>query len=96
MEAIIYHKMSEFIDWTEELKVLPAIHQMKAALEEIRREEIARFLKQIDFKENKMINDITRNIVDRVVKLPVLKLKLACKRGDDENMVQVLNEIFNL
>lgn len=96
VEAIINRELLVFLDWAEEMKVLPTIHQMKAALEKIRREEVARHLKHIDFKENDMINDLTKSIVDRVIKLPVLKLKLACKRGEDEKMIQVLNEIFDI
>ena len=96
VEAIIHNELLGFLHWTKELKVLSTIHRMKEALEKIRREEIARRLKDIDFKENDLINEITKSIVNKVIKLPVLKLKLACKRGEDENMVQVLNEIFSI
>ncbi|MGI9544168.1 MAG: glutamyl-tRNA reductase [Cyclobacteriaceae bacterium] len=96
VESIINTKLKEFLTWAKELKVLPTIHQIKAALEKIRQEELARCLKHTDLKEDDAIKNITKSIVDRVVKLPVLKLKLACKRGEDEKMVQVLNEIFDI
>ncbi len=96
VEAIIKREVSEFLEWAHEMKILPTIHQMKAALEKIRKEEISRQLKKTDFKDHELIHYITKSIVDKVVKLPALKLRLACKRGDDENMVQVLNEIFNI
>lgn len=96
VEAIINSELSGFLEWANELKVLPVIHQMKAALEKIRKEEIARHLKQLDFKGNDIIEDITKSIIDKVIKLPALKLKMACKRGEDENMARVLNEIFNV
>jgi glutamyl-tRNA reductase len=30
------------------------------------------------------------------MKLPVLQLKAACRRGDPENLIEVLQELFDL
>ena len=35
-------------------------------------------------------------MIQKVIKLPVLELKAACQRGDSENLVEVLNDLFNL
>ena len=35
-------------------------------------------------------------IVQKIMKLPVLNLKAACKRGDADQLVDVINELFDL
>jgi glutamyl-tRNA reductase len=34
--------------------------------------------------------------MQKVIKLPVLQLKAACRRGDAETLIDVLNDLFNL
>ena len=43
-----------------------------------------------------LVEKVTKNMVQKIIKLPVLHLKEACKRGEADEMVDVLNEIFNL
>jgi len=35
-------------------------------------------------------------LVQKIMKQPILHLKAACKRGESEKMVDILNELFNL
>jgi glutamyl-tRNA reductase len=35
-------------------------------------------------------------IVQKIIKMPVLQLKAACKRGEADQLVDVINEIFDL
>ncbi len=95
VEAILRNELTEFFQWSEQRQMSPTIHKMKAALEKIRQEEIAKHLKHLNLEERMMVNDLTKSIVARVVKLPVLKLKIACKRGEDVKMMAVLDEIFD-
>jgi glutamyl-tRNA reductase len=78
------------------MMVSPTIHKLKNALETIRQEEIARYLKKLGPEESKLVDDITRNIMQKIIKLPVLQLKAACKRGEAETLIDVLNDLFNL
>ena len=34
--------------------------------------------------------------MQKIIKLPVIQLKAACKRGEAETLVDVLNDLFNL
>jgi len=69
---------------------------LKEALEKIRQEELARYLKNLDQDESKRIDQITRSMMQKVIKLPVLQLKAACKRGEAETLIDVLNDLFDL
>jgi glutamyl-tRNA reductase len=35
-------------------------------------------------------------MMQKIIKLPVLQLKAACKRGEAETLIDVLNDLFNL
>ncbi|KAA5544163.1 glutamyl-tRNA reductase [Adhaeribacter rhizoryzae] len=96
VKQIISESIEQFQDWTKEMVVSPTIHKLKNALENIRQEELARHLKKLTPEETKLIDDVTRNIMQKIIKLPVLQLKAACKRGEAETLIDVLNDLFNL
>ncbi|MFT6871674.1 MAG: glutamyl-tRNA reductase, partial [Roseivirga sp.] len=39
---------------------------------------------------------LSKSITQKIMKLPVLQLKAACKRGDADKLIDVLNDLFNL
>ncbi len=96
VEAIVNQSVLEFGDWSKEMMVSPTINKLKNALEQIRREEIGRHLKTMTPDESEKIDKITRGIMQKIIKLPVLQLKAACKRGEAETLIDVLNDLFNL
>lgn len=96
VREIIAASIVEFNDWTKEMSVSPVINKLKNALEQIRQEELARYMKHMNEEESKKIDAITRNMMQKIIKLPVLQLKAACKRGEAETLIDVLNELFDL
>lgn len=96
VQSIIDEAIQGFEDWSKEMIVSPTIHRLKNALEQIRKEEINRHLKNLDEKEIEKIEMITKGIMQKIIKLPVIQLKAACKRGEAETLVDVLNDLFNL
>lgn len=96
VEAIIENEMSGFRVWRKELGISPVIQRFKEALEDIRKEEMARYLKKCTAEEVKLMEAVTKGMVNKIIKLPVLQLKAACKRGEEESLAEVLNDLFNL
>jgi glutamyl-tRNA reductase len=96
VKAIIEQAIAEFNDWSKEMLVSPTINKLKNALEQIRQEEITRYLKSMNEEEAKKVEMITKNIMQKIIKLPVLQLKAACKRGEAETLIDVLNDLFDL
>ncbi len=96
VEAIVAQAIAEFGDWSKEMIVSPTINKLKNALEQIRRDEIARHLKHLTPDESEKVEKITRGIMQKIIKLPVLQLKAACKRGEAETLIDVLNDLFDL
>ncbi|QJW88278.1 glutamyl-tRNA reductase [Spirosoma taeanense] len=96
VEAIIAQSVAEFGDWSKEMVVSPTINKLKNALEQIRKDEIARHMKHLTPDESEKVDKITRGIMQKIIKLPVLQLKAACKRGEAETLIDVLNDLFDL
>jgi glutamyl-tRNA reductase len=96
VQAIIEDAKIEFEDWSREMVVSPTIQKLKNTLEQIRKEELARFLKNARPEEAEKLEEMSRSLMQKILKYPVLQLKAACKRGDAETLSEVLNDLFNL
>ncbi|MDH5365424.1 MAG: glutamyl-tRNA reductase [Cyclobacteriaceae bacterium] len=96
VKAIIKESLEELSAWTLEMEVSPTIKKLKNALEEIRKEELERFIKKASESEIEFLDKASKSMMQKVMKLPVLQLKAACKRGDAETLIDVLNNLFNL
>lgn len=96
VKEIIEESLSGMQEWAQEMAVSPTIHRLKNALEQIRQEEIARHLKNVNEQEAKHIDKITKGMMQKILKLPILQLKAACKRGEAETLIDVLNDLFDL
>lgn len=95
VEEIIDQAVTEFLDWTKEMVVSPVIHQIRDALEQIRREEMARFLKKADEEQAAWAEELTKNLMQRIIKTHAVQLKAACHRGDAGALVEVLQQLFS-
>jgi glutamyl-tRNA reductase len=96
VEAIIQESIETFNDWNKEILVSPTIQKFKNALETIRKEEMSRFLKGMSAEQSELVDKITQSIIQKIIKQPVIQLKSACKRGEAENMMEAINELFDL
>jgi len=96
VQRIISEATAGFEDWSKEMVVSPTINKLKNALEQIRKEVLARHLKNLSPEESEKLDKITMGIVQKIMKLPVIQLKAACKRGDADQLVDVLTELFDL
>lgn len=96
VKAIIEEEITGFLNWRTQLSISPTIQRIKEALDEIRNEELARHAKNASESELKLLREVTSSMIQRIIKVPVLQLKEACKRGDQDSLIEVLHDIFNL
>src|SRR5688572_19373457 len=96
VENIVKEEMAAFTNWTQEMAISPAIQQFKNQLEQIRQQEINRAMKNLSAAEQQLLETVTKNILNKIVKLPVLELKAACQRGESEVLLEGLSQLFNL
>jgi glutamyl-tRNA reductase len=76
--------------------VSPTIQKLKNALEQIRQEEMGRFQKKMSPEEARRMDEVTKSLMQKIMKQPVLQLKAACKRGEADQLIDVLTDLFDL
>ncbi|GAA4011889.1 hypothetical protein GCM10022408_25520 [Hymenobacter fastidiosus] len=94
--AIIAESMAGLQDRSEETEVSPTIQKLKNALEQLRQDEMKRFGKKMSPAEAGLLDEITRSLMQKVLRQPVLQLKAACKRGEPGQLVESLTALFDL
>ena len=96
VEEIIGESIEEFYNWKKEMMVSPTINKLKQTLEQIRLEELSRYTKNADEKEFAVIDKITKSMMQKILKVPVVQLRAACKRDQAEEMIEIISDLFNL
>lgn len=96
VEEIIDESIEEFYNWKKEMMVSPTINKLKQSLEQIRQEEMSRFLKNADGAEFAVIDKITKSMMQKILKVPVVQLRAACQRNQAEEMIEILSDLFDL
>ncbi|SNS51865.1 glutamyl-tRNA reductase [Belliella buryatensis] len=96
VEAIIEESIEEFYNWKKEMMVSPTINKLKNALEQIRLEEMERFLKNADDNEKAIVEKVTKSMMQKILKVPVVQLKAACQRDQADQMIEILSDLFDL
>ncbi|MEP2297604.1 glutamyl-tRNA reductase, partial [Algoriphagus sp.] len=96
VEEIIEDSIKEFFDWKKEMIASPTINKLKQSLEQIRQEEMARYMKNTDAKEIAVIDKITKSMMQKILKVPVVQLRAACQRDQAEEMIQIISDLFDL
>ncbi|SFG01808.1 glutamyl-tRNA reductase [Pontibacter chinhatensis] len=96
VKEIVVDAMAEFQTWTKEMAMSPALQQFKSRLEEIRQQELARYLKNLGEAERAAVEAITKSMLNKIVKLPAIELKAACMRGESEELLNGLSTLFQL
>lgn len=96
VESIIRESIEEFQNWKKEMMVSPTINKLKQSLEQIRQEELSRYLKNVGEKEYVLIDKITKSMMQKILKVPVVQLRAACKRDQAEEMIEIITDLFDL
>ena len=96
VEKIMAAELEAFRAWCQENTFSPAIQLLKDALERLRKEEMQCHVKDLSEEENEKMDKITRALIQRILKYPVLGLKVACKRGEADSLVSVLLDLFDI
>jgi glutamyl-tRNA reductase len=96
VEEIISESIEEFHTWKKEMMVSPTINKLKQSLEQIRQEELSRYLKNVDEKNYVLIDKITKSMMQKILKVPVVQLRAACQRDQAAEMIDMITDLFDL
>jgi glutamyl-tRNA reductase len=97
--AIVAVQANEFRSWLAALEVVPAITQLRALAEQIRRDELQRMdgrWESLSEADRERVDQLTRSMLNKLLHRPTVRLKeLAAEHGDAAH-VAAMNELFGL
>lgn len=96
VRAILADSLATLTEWSRELRVSPTIQKLKGALEQLRVQEVERFQKNLSAEEAARLDEVTKSLTQKFLKLPVLQLKAACQRDEADELVTLLTTLFEL
>jgi glutamyl-tRNA reductase len=96
VKEIINQQVVELEKWLRELAVTPTIQKLKAAFDQIKKEELDRYGKSISDTEKDLIEKVSSSILQKILKQPAINLKDACLKGDPETYIATIHKLFDL
>jgi len=95
VEGIIAEEVDILMHWWQAYKVRPVIKSLMARAEKIRDAQYSRSVKKLSSltdEEKAAVELMTRSIVDKILRDPILRLKSA----DGEDLAGIVSRLFNL
>jgi len=97
-EAIVASELKNLELTLKRKRAEPVISSLCRRVEEVRRKELKKALKmlgEIDEKQQKVINDLTLVLTERILRHPISNIRKAAL-SDDVNTISVARRLFNL
>ncbi|MEX2210882.1 MAG: glutamyl-tRNA reductase [Gaiellaceae bacterium] len=95
-EAMVAAEAEKFREWQASLGVVPAIASLRARAEEIRAEELARVSRRLSDEERAAVESATAQIVNKLLHLPIVRLKEAAVTADGVIYAETVRHLFGL
>lgn len=98
-EKIIAGETREFLNWLQGRQVVPLITALRDKADRSRQEHLERSLeklKGLTDKEKKVVENLSKNIMNSILRDPVLQLKEVSTREDLEGCIFYLCRLFGL
>ncbi|NME70858.1 glutamyl-tRNA reductase [Flammeovirga aprica] len=96
VNVIFQEELIKFNGWLKETYFTPTVLLLKNALEEVRRDSLATFKKEFNSSELEAIERVSNRMIQKIVQLPTLQLKEACKQGNVATLNEALKALFML
>jgi glutamyl-tRNA reductase len=97
--AIVAEQVAEFRRWLAALEVVPAIRQLRAFAEQIRRDELARMdgrWESLSEADRERVDQLTQSMLNKLLHRPTVRLKELAAENADAPHVETMNELFGL
>ncbi len=98
--TIIRQEMVDFFHWHNSLQVGPTIHDLRDALEGIRKEEVEKNINRFAPQDRELVDIITKRIVNKILHQPVTTLKTGAENGargtETQHRIRALRDLFGI
>ena len=98
-EEIVNHRVERFLHWLEELKVFPAIVELKNRFELIKNQEIEKAFRKLnlmDSNQKEIIENMASAMLSKLLHSPLSNLKKESSNYTSSIYVDTLNKLFDL
>ncbi len=97
---IIRDETDAFFRWYNALQVGPTIHDLREALETIRREEVEKNINRFASQDRELLEMVTRRILNKLLHNPVTLLRQGAENGDGDSetlrRTKALRDLFGI
>ena len=97
--AIVGEQAAEFRRWLAALEVVPAITQLRALAEQIRRDELERMdgrWESLSPADRERLDRLTRSMLNKLLHRPTVRLKELAAENADAAHLETVTELFGL
>ena len=95
-EGLVAAEAERFRAWQASLDVVPAIASLRARAEEIRASELAKLSRRLSDDERAAVESATAQIVNKLLHLPIVRMKEAAVTADGVIYAQTVRHLFGL
>ena len=98
-EEIVSHGGRRFMEWLDELKVVPVIISLKRRVEEIKEQELEKALRRLgglEERQREVVANMASAIVGKILHAPLTNLKRAASTSLGAHYSDTLKELFDL
>ena len=100
-QAILDEEIAAFREWTDNLHITPVIAALKKRGEEVRAREVQRAINRMSdegftSRQERVISEMARAIVNQMLRHPVENLKQFQAQGEGETYATHVRNIFSL
>ncbi len=97
-ELIINEKIDEFIKWSNSIKIDPTIQSLNDKCLEIRVDTLDYIYRKVDLnsREKKIIDKMLSSALKRLIREPIINLKQIKDKGQQEEYIKVIEDLFDL
>lgn len=105
---IVNHDANDLLEWYEGLEMVPMIVKMQESFDRIREDELSRFrrrqLKNLPEKEMQAVEDLTKQIISKILHNPIMAIKQNTalnidgyhNKEDIKQKLKIIEEIFKI
>ena len=96
VQRVLDEELNDFVKWYNSLEVGPTIKMLRDKIEQIREEELKRYKGKVDGADAKILDEVTRSLVNKILHEPMTNLKSAENGISVVDRVNTLKSLFGL
>jgi len=96
VEEIVDHQLYQFLEWYRSRSMAPTLKELRESLEKIRASEIELARHRLDEKSLKELDRISQRIVNKILHIPMVRMKDQAAKGEGASMIEHVRHLFGL